>query len=565
MLFDQPASCCCYLWEVNFTTEPIPSGQDFVIFNYTDCLGIQQTITLTSSNGLHQYIPICTTDIFGIIRGISVGVLAVEGQTIISVASTGPSTYIKLQSCSNPLDYIYVIPQVLSLGGVIEFNEIPGCWTLDQTNAQCAPNTNSIIDFALTIKNGYGDCETCLNNNIYYLLTGCGPDLLTIVTQTDLSLYLDKVIKIDGDTNCYSVSLTEFSPNTVSVTVSDDYETCLDCLPPPPPPAYYLNSCTNDTTNNKIIVYNGPNPNALPNPSTLGSATLGVFTYDSGSSNTTLPGCFNIIPAPAGEYPTAILYTDVVSFTQFTSCPQCNAPTFKITACEEDSGLTPWITNTDLLVYDGTTQKIEITEPSEFWDEGVYCVTIERVVTVVGEPFTGTVLSNNYANCFECLRVCYLITPCTPSTLEPRIVYNDFSQYVGNIIKIEGCPDVCWEVSIADTCEFGVNVGEVTDDYETCEACAPVIPVPTFSLHPRRIKPGYFSKNSCLSTDYIERVNCTFAQEVYNKMIVDRYGITPCCGDELDTWDIKKQILDFELLTDPDLCKSTLPEPDPDC
>ena len=480
MAFDQEAYCCCYLWSVSFVNEPIPSGQDFVTINFINCLGVNETITVTSSQGLIQYIPVCTSEKLNSIS-VTKGTLRVEGQTIISVASTGSNTYTKLQSCSNPLDFIYVTPvKPLFISGISEYNEIPGCWSLASLNAQCADKYSAIINYGLTQKNGYVDCETCLNNNKYYLLTNCGSQYTTIVTQTDLSAYLNRVVKIAGDTNCYSVSLTTFSPNVVAVTVTNDYDDCLDCLPPPPPPAYYLNSCTNNTTYNQIIIFDGANPNGLPNPSTLSGVTLGRFTYDNGTHDIALPGCFNITPAPSAVYPTGIYYTDVVSFMEFESCPQCSAPTFKITTCDESLGLEPWITNTDLLTYVDTTQKIVIENPGEVWPEGTYCVTITRIITEVGVPFTGVIQSNYYASCFECLRVCYLITPCAPSEIQPRIVYNDFAEYVGKIVKIQGCDDVCWTVSIAETCEFGVNVGEVTDSYDTCTECLPVIPVPVF-------------------------------------------------------------------------------------
>lgn len=103
------------------------------------------------------------------------------------------------------------------------------------------------------------------------------------------------------------------------------------------------------------------------------------------------------------------------------------------------------------------------------------------------------------------------------------------------------------------TCESFVDFASA------CMACLPPAPEPApLVLHPRRIKPGYFSKNSCITTEYMERVNCTFAKQVYDAMLIKRYGITVCCDHDVDKWDVKKQILDFELLTDPGMCKSTL-------
>ena len=47
-------------------------------------------------------------------------------------------------------------------------------------------------------------------------------------------------------------------------------------------------------------------------------------------------------------------------------------------------------------------------------------------------------------------------------------------------------------------------------------------------------------------------------------MLVKRYGITACCEEDLMTWDIKKQLMDLDLLNDPSMCKSTLCHcPDP--
>jgi hypothetical protein len=56
----------------------------------------------------------------------------------------------------------------------------------------------------------------------------------------------------------------------------------------------------------------------------------------------------------------------------------------------------------------------------------------------------------------------------------------------------------------------------------------------------------------------MDRVNCNFAKQVYDAMLIKRYGITVCCDQDVDTWDVRKQVLDFELLTDPTLCQSTL-------
>ena len=198
------------------------------------------------------------------------------------------------------------------------------------------------------------------------------------------------------------------------------------------------------------------------------------------------------------------------------------------------------------------------------WPDGCYCVTVEEVDYSIGTDFIGD-FGMSYICCEDCTRICYILRPCV-GDLTPVTVCNDLSAYVGKVIKITGCGDICWTVEESIyPCSNGLFIeGQITE-FLTCDACLPPVPpTPPLVLHPRKIKPGYNSPNSNISTDYIEKVNCTFAEQVYNQMLVNRYGITVCCNEDLTKWDIKKQVLDFELLIDPSLCRSTIcycPEP----
>ena len=84
-----------------------------------------------------------------------------------------------------------------------------------------------------------------------------------------------------------------------------------------------------------------------------------------------------------------------------------------------------------------------------------------------------------------------------------------------------------------------------------CDACLPT-PVPVIpEVEPRKVRPGYFIKNPCLTTDYVEKVNCNFGNQVYDQMISVRYGINSCCEVDVNKWAIKKHIVDFALMTIP--------------
>jgi hypothetical protein len=307
------------------------------------------------------------------------------------------------------------------------------------------------------------------------------------------------------------------------------------------------------------------------------------------------------------------------------------APTYLVTSCEP--GVEPFLTNTDLSAYIGSTYKACITNPTYSttcfilkdcnrlvpdivtntnlttslwqivnvdgypgscfivtgvpvgnpciapitvvaslpvigacdcpgaqvpWPNGCYCVTVEEVASEVAIDFLG-VFSTAYNVCEDCLQVCYVLTDCN-NALDPVTVCNDLEEYLGQVIKIEGCGDICWQVTLALNCDSSLAIPGKITLYEDCEACLPPLPPvpPPYDLHLRKIKPGWKSPNKCYTLDYIERINCSFGQQIYNEMLVARYGITMCCEEDVNKWDIKKQMLDLDMLKDPNLCKSTL-------
>lgn len=194
------------------------------------------------------------------------------------------------------------------------------------------------------------------------------------------------------------------------------------------------------------------------------------------------------------------------------------------------------------------------------WPAGCYCVTVEKVVPdIIASDFTGVFNITSYNSCIECTKICYLLTSCIGG-ITSVIVHNDLSEYVGKVIKIDSCGDICWQVSISPNCNGSISfAGDITM-FNNCTACLPPIP-PTpapFDLHLRKIKPGWKSPNTCYSLEHIEKINCNFGQQIYNKMLVSKYGVTMCSEEDITKWDILKQMLDLDMLKDPNMCKSTL-------
>jgi len=194
-------------------------------------------------------------------------------------------------------------------------------------------------------------------------------------------------------------------------------------------------------------------------------------------------------------------------------------------------------------------------------------LVVGKIITIAGDPncylvttapgcqgSVAVTLLLTYDTCVECEPVCYLLVDCV--TQETIKVSDDYSLYVGKIVNLANSGTRCWEVFLALDCIGAIDSGTtVTVVYNTCAQCLPFIPPPPVDLHPRRVKPGYYTAGC--PPDYTERVNCAFAEGVYDTMLVKRYGITPCCGDDLEKWDIKKQLLDLRAIYDPALCKST--------
>lgn len=240
-------------------------------------------------------------------------------------------------------------------------------------------------------------------------------------------------------------------------------------------------------------------------------------------------------------------------------------PCFLITDCDTTNPQPPFTTSTDLIIYDGKIVKFCDAIPA--WAPGCYCATITRTMSCLVTTPLPTFISSiidEFVTCITCHPYCYLLTDCS-DPLNTIIVSNDFVNYIGLVVKLEGC-STCWEVSQLINCT-GAVCGDpvVTDEnsiaitYTTCVECLPpVLPIPKEELALRSVKPGY-NTPGC-SPEYTEKINCNFAEAAYDQMAISRYGIDICCDLDLDILDIKKQELDLRAIYDPNLCETIVPE-----
>lgn len=213
-------------------------------------------------------------------------------------------------------------------------------------------------------------------------------------------------------------------------------------------------------------------------------------------------------------------------------------------------------TTTDLSSYIGHIIKIEEAE-------GCYIITNNTSQDCTGAIVVTVV--TYFSTCFDCNLVYYKLTDCggRDSIAADITTITDLSTYLGQVIKIEGYNDVCWIVSLGEVSPIETVVTVVTN-FATCEDCNPPPPIPDppfyqltpLALKARSVQPGY-DVGEC-SADFVEQVNCNFATQVYARLNEQKYGVESCIEDNYDKWLLKKQLLELNLIYNPDLCKPIL-------
>ncbi len=202
--------------------------------------------------------------------------------------------------------------------------------------------------------------------------------------------------------------------------------------------------------------------------------------------------------------------------------------------------LTTLTTDNNLAIYVGTVVTIS-QQPG--------CWTVSTTPVCAG-AVPATVVSS-FQTCTACLPTCFMLIDCNGKKT-PVITNTDLTAYVGRIIKTKDCPGVCWRVHPGSVCREAVAV-IVTDSFVDCATCLAPPPIPSPKLlHGRKIKPG-FNTPGC-TPEYTEKINCTFAEQVFNWVKKIRFGITVCCDDELQKYQIKKELLDLRAIFDPLAC-----------
>lgn len=179
--------------------------------------------------------------------------------------------------------------------------------------------------------------------------------------------------------------------------------------------------------------------------------------------------------------------------------------------------------------------------------EECYCYLVESVDCENTITLTLPLVIEEYDDCLTCRSQkepkCYLLVDCADND-NTIIVNNDFEDYVGSVIQIKYC-DIYWSVFESPTCLNSITVADFAEEFDTCPGAPPE---PELTLKPRAITPGY--KTPACTPEYTEKVNCSFANQAFDKMASIRYGINSCCEEDFDYWDVKKRLLELDEIKD---------------
>jgi hypothetical protein len=136
-----------------------------------------------------------------------------------------PNINYKLTLCEDPLTFVYTSNDLsLYVDKVVRREDCPGCWQVTQIDG------NIPTDLDIIVIEDYLDCEKC--NRKYYRLQDCLGLELDVITYTDLSDYVDKVITLDWcPETCWTVTETiEDDTAGIISDVLNSYTECETCL-----------------------------------------------------------------------------------------------------------------------------------------------------------------------------------------------------------------------------------------------------------------------------------------------------------------------------------------------
>jgi len=481
-------------------------------------------------------------------------------------------------------------------------------------------------------------CPDCVTQ--CYTLYSCDGTVPPITTDTDLSAYVGEsaLIQVNADLgfSCYMITLAPDCLNAITVVVDGDTPCVCDCQ------CYEIIGTAKldyvDCDGNPVSTFvNGywkdcskvyPFTNPAPNPN------LSIVDHGDCVDGLCPSQCFELIDCNSildpiystaqSLSPFAILgqvvqiqgydgcwivnnvvdcdcAIDVVVLQAYDSCQECNPdPNYKLVNCDDSNAII--YTSSDLSEY--------VDQVVQLGNDCPGCWIVYEVNGPIPSDAPTTVVES-FDDCEACKTIYYVLSDC--AEFEQNIITStDLSAYVGNTIILEWCPKVCWSVAVSQSSSGAGVLGDISDEFDTCEDCLTSFlcvcsrlknhdaishnydyldcegNVQTITLlsgersericmahwlssystdyveyfgectngecppqiYPKRsVQPGYITP--ICSTEKYEKITCKASEILYKSVLELRYGISNCCPEEDNKWLVKKQLIDLQALRDP--------------
>lgn len=250
--------------------------------------------------------------------------------------------------------------------------------------------------------------------------------------------------------------------------------------------------------------------------------------------------CWRIEPTEPCDQTITIIFNQ--THESCTDCLEKLVTTYELINCNDESQIV-YADNIELDSLVGSYISI-----NEFPDDCWYVQVANSFV-----PATPITIINSFISCEDCTQQYYILEDCNIDNPElPIITGTNLQAYVGQVITLSSCPDICWQVSSTDN-TLGAQPVLLSgiQSFATCEDCAQPAPTPVTPTYKyKSITPGY-NTPGC-SAEKFEQYSCNFSESMYRQVMVEAYGITPCCGEDDIKFEIKYELIKLKAITDPD-------------
>lgn len=451
-----------------------------------------------------------------------------------------PQCYV-LIDCTDQTNVIYStstsLAQPAILGQVVTIAGFTECWeVLIAENCDCPIN--------VTVLQVHECCEACLPN-INYKLTNCDNPNIYVYTSSDLSLYVDKVIRrVDCPEECWIVSeIFGNIPTDISISILEDYDDCEKCKR-----IYYLlEDCLglqndiitytdlSDYVNNVIILDWCPETcwevsETIENEG-AGEISDILTNFENCTSCLTNASCICSTIKNYNAISQIYKYLDCYGILQsITLQPNqksdrlCLIRWYATEPCDE---LIVTITSSTGIVSNITVYQNSINHPGP--------------VTINNKPTWKDVNNNLY--------IYYDGTKWILSKNFNPLILPSIYTTIG-YINCNGdcdCPTGTWQQSSSIPNQDFYVTTELKYTIEYFGNCINGVCPPKKNKQ-KSITPGY-NTPGCEAWKY-EEISCKAADAMYKQVLELRYGISNCCSNEDEKYIVQKELIDLAALYD---------------